>query len=83
MRTQPLEASLQTTGLFNEAYLRLADVKQVAWQHRVHFMAICAQITRGVLVDSARAYVEETAELGWRLARAWLKNGMNKAGSDG
>jgi RNA polymerase sigma factor (TIGR02999 family) len=55
MRAQPLEASLQTTGLVNEAYLRLTDAAQVPWQDRIHFMAICAQIMRRVLVDSARA----------------------------
>jgi RNA polymerase sigma factor (TIGR02999 family) len=34
--------------------LRLVDVKNVQWQGRAHFLAICAQIMRRILVDSAR-----------------------------
>jgi RNA polymerase sigma-70 factor, ECF subfamily len=49
------DVTLQTTALVNEAYLRLIDVKQVNWQDRAHFFAICAQIMRRILVDHARA----------------------------
>lgn len=37
MRAQPLDASLQTTGLVNEVYLKLADAGQVPWHDRVQF----------------------------------------------
>jgi RNA polymerase sigma factor (TIGR02999 family) len=47
---------LTTTGLVQEAYLRLIDVEQVGWQDRAHFFALCAQIMRGILVDHARAH---------------------------
>ena len=33
--------TLQTTALIHETYLRLVDVRQVKWQNRAHFLAIC------------------------------------------
>jgi RNA polymerase sigma factor (TIGR02999 family) len=54
MRAQPYEQSLQTTALINEAYLRLTDAAAVPWHDRVHFLAVCAQVMRRVLVDAAR-----------------------------
>jgi RNA polymerase sigma factor (TIGR02999 family) len=47
--------TLQATGLVNEAYLRLVDVKSLHWQDRAHFFAISAQMMRRILVDAARA----------------------------
>lgn len=47
--------TLQTTALVNEAYLKLADAKNLNWQDRVHFYAVSANIMRRILVDHARA----------------------------
>ena len=47
--------SLQATALVNEAYLRLVDVKDVAWHDRAHFLAVAARVMRRILVDHARA----------------------------
>lgn len=47
--------TLQTTALVHEVYLRLIDVKQVDWQDRAHFYAICARLMRRILVDFARS----------------------------
>jgi RNA polymerase sigma factor (TIGR02999 family) len=47
--------SLQATALVNEAYLRLIDVKDVAWHDRAHFLAVAARVMRRILVDHARA----------------------------
>jgi RNA polymerase sigma factor (TIGR02999 family) len=47
--------SMQTTGLINELYLRLTDLKQVDWQGRAHFFALCARQMRRILTDQARA----------------------------
>jgi RNA polymerase sigma factor (TIGR02999 family) len=55
LHTQQLGNTLQTTALVHEAYLNLVDVKNVDWQHRAQFFAICAQIMRRILVDAARA----------------------------
>jgi len=51
----PLEHSLQTTALINEAYLRLADAADLTIHNRVHFLAVCAQVFRGILEDFARS----------------------------
>jgi RNA polymerase sigma factor (TIGR02999 family) len=45
---------LQPTALVNEAYLRLADQRDVEWQNRAHVAAIAAQMMRRILVDHAR-----------------------------
>lgn len=47
--------TLQTTGLVNEAYIRLVDSSHVQWQNRAHFFAVSAQLMRHILVDYARA----------------------------
>src|ERR1700690_3514797 len=47
--------TLQTTALINELYLRLADLKEVDWQNRAHFFALCARQMRRILTDQARA----------------------------
>lgn len=54
MRGQRVGHTLQTTGLVNEAYMRLVDSNRVNWQDRTHFFAIAAQLMRRVLVDMAR-----------------------------
>lgn len=46
--------TLQTTGLVNEAYLRLVRSSRVQWRDRAHFFAVAAQLMRRALVDEAR-----------------------------
>lgn len=46
--------TLETTALVNEAYLRLAGTRNIAWQNRAHFFAATAQVMRHVLIDHAR-----------------------------
>jgi len=46
--------TLQTTGLVNEAYLKLIDAGAVDWRDRAHFFAIAANLMRRVLVEAAR-----------------------------
>jgi RNA polymerase sigma factor (TIGR02999 family) len=48
-------ASLDTTALAHEAYLKLVDRERVAWHDRGHFLAVCALAMRQILVDHARA----------------------------
>jgi RNA polymerase sigma-70 factor, ECF subfamily len=47
--------TLQTTALVNEVYLRLVRVRQVDWQGRAHFFAVCARMMRRILTDFARS----------------------------
>ncbi|MCC6990641.1 MAG: sigma-70 family RNA polymerase sigma factor [Acidobacteria bacterium] len=46
--------TLQPTALVHEAYMRLVDQRDVAWQNRAHFMAVAAIVMRRVLVNHAR-----------------------------
>jgi RNA polymerase sigma factor (TIGR02999 family) len=55
MARERIGHTLQTTALINEAFLRLIDARQVAWQDRAHFLGIAARLMRRVLVDHARA----------------------------
>jgi len=47
--------TLETTALIHETYLRLVDVRQVKWQNRTHFLAMCAQLMRRILIEFARS----------------------------
>jgi RNA polymerase sigma factor (TIGR02999 family) len=47
--------TLQATALVHETYLRLIDTKDITWQDRAHFLAVCARVMRRILVDHARA----------------------------
>lgn len=55
MRRERAGHTLQTSGLINEAYLRLVDHKGMRWQNREHFYAVAAQAMRRILVDYARS----------------------------
>ncbi len=46
--------SVESAGLANEAYLRLARAGGIACENRGHFMALCAHLMRHILVDHAR-----------------------------
>ena len=48
------DGTLQTTGLVNEAYIKLVDQRSVDWQCRSQFFAIAAQVMRRILLDYAR-----------------------------
>jgi RNA polymerase sigma-70 factor, ECF subfamily len=47
--------TLQTTALVNEVYMRLVKVREVSWQGRTHFFAVCARMMRRILTDFARS----------------------------
>ena len=48
--------TLQTTALVHEAYLRLADQRQVHWKNKEQFMGVAAQLMRRILVDYSRGH---------------------------
>jgi len=47
--------SLESAALANEAYLKLVRAGGVRCKSRVHFLALCSQIIRRILVDHARS----------------------------
>ena len=52
-------ASLNTTALVHEAYLRLVDQSRAEWKDRNHFFAVAATAMRQIVVDHARARAAE------------------------
>lgn len=54
LRNQRPANTLQATALVHEAYLRLLDMQQIAWQNRAHFVAVIAQMMRRILIDHER-----------------------------
>lgn len=55
MRRERPGHTLQPTALIHEAYLKLVDQKQPAWENRSHFYRFAAHLMRQILVDHARA----------------------------
>jgi RNA polymerase sigma factor (TIGR02999 family) len=59
--------TLQSTALVHEAYLRLEKQGAAHFQNREHFLAICAQLMRQILVDYARGRNAAKRDGGYRL----------------
>jgi RNA polymerase sigma factor (TIGR02999 family) len=59
--------TLQSTALVHEAYLRLEKQGASQLQNREHFLAICAQLMRQILVEHARGRRAAKRDGGFRL----------------
>lgn len=55
MRHERVEHTLSATGLAHEAWFRMAELEQIAWRDRGHFMAVSATVMRRILLDHAIA----------------------------
>jgi RNA polymerase sigma-70 factor, ECF subfamily len=51
---RPAGQTLDSGALVNEAYLKLIRAGGIRCENRVHFLALCSQIMRRILVDHAR-----------------------------
>jgi RNA polymerase sigma-70 factor, ECF subfamily len=51
--------TLQTVDLINEAYLRLANQRDVHWANRSHFYGIAAESMRRVLIDHIKTKIRD------------------------
>jgi RNA polymerase sigma-70 factor, ECF subfamily len=51
---QGVAQTLESGALANEAYLKLVRARGIRSENRAHFLAVCAQIIRRILVDRAR-----------------------------
>jgi RNA polymerase sigma-70 factor, ECF subfamily len=71
---------LQSAALINETYLRLLQVKELEWQDRGHFYAICARLMREVLTDYARA--ELSTKRGGKKRRVAIEDAGDIGGGD-
>jgi RNA polymerase sigma factor (TIGR02999 family) len=54
LRQERPDHTLQPSDLVHEAYLRLANEKDIDWQNRAHFFGIAAVRMRHILVEHAR-----------------------------
>ncbi len=59
--------TLQSTALVHEAYLRLEKQGAGQFKNREHFLAICAQLMRQILVEHARSRRAAKRDGGFRL----------------
>lgn len=48
------DATLDTTALVHEAYLRLVGAARTSWESRAHFLAVAATAMRRILINYAR-----------------------------
>ncbi len=59
MRAQRSDHTLQPTALVHEAYVKLVNQRELAWNDRAHFFNVAARAMRHILVNYAR---ERSAE---------------------
>src|SRR6202163_2189130 len=50
------EHTLQTTALGHEAYLRVANQREVHWKNKEQFLGVAGQLMRRILVDPSRGH---------------------------
>jgi RNA polymerase sigma-70 factor, ECF subfamily len=67
LRKERPDHTLQSAALVHEAYLRLNKQGSPEFQNREHFLAICAQLMRQILVDYARGRHAAKRDGGQRL----------------
>lgn len=77
MRQELSDSVLETTGLLNEAYVRLLKGENVNWQSRAHFFGVSARVMRQVLVDYARR--KHSDKRGWGAIRVSLDEAVGIA----
>ena len=70
MAAERADHSLAPTALVHETYLRLIDLRRVAWQNRAQFFAIAARLMRQILVDHARAHTADKRGRGFKVPLA-------------
>jgi RNA polymerase sigma factor (TIGR02999 family) len=73
LRNERPEHTLQPTAVVNEVFVDLLRMRRLALKDRAHFFTFAAQLTRRVLIDSARKAKSE--KRGWAgSARRWTPN---------
>jgi RNA polymerase sigma factor (TIGR02999 family) len=67
LRMERPDHTLQSAALVHEAYLRLAKQGTYQFENREHFLAICAQLMRQILIQSARGRKAAKRDGGYRI----------------
>ncbi len=78
LRGERADHTLQATALVHEAFLRLADQKNVHWQNQDQFVAIASQLMRRILVDYSRSH--HAAKRGGETPKIYLDENVLAAG---
>ena len=68
LRRERPDHTLQSAALVHEAYLRLEKQRTGPFENREHFIAICAQLMRQILVEHARSRRAAKRDGGFRLS---------------
>lgn len=55
LRRERFDNTVQTGTLVHEAFVRLFEGREIAWEGRRHFFGVAARVMRQVLVDHARS----------------------------
>ncbi len=79
LRGERPDHTLQPTAVANEVFMDLLRLERLAINDRAHFFTFAAQLTRRVLVDSARKAKREKRGAGWTRVPldpelAWISN---------
>ncbi len=74
------DQTLQATALLHEAYLRLANQREIQWKNRAHFIGVAATVMRRVLIDYVRA--TNAQKRGGEVGRVQLHSGLAEADPD-
>jgi RNA polymerase sigma factor (TIGR02999 family) len=77
LRNERPDHTLQPTAVVNEVFVDLLRMRRLSLKDRAHFFTFAAQLTRRVLIDSARKAKSEKRGMGWQRAPldaelAWL-----------
>lgn len=74
------DQTLQATALLHEAYLRLANQREIQWKNRAHFIGVAATVMRRVLIDYVRA--TNAQKRGGDAGRVQLHSGLAESGAE-
>ncbi len=80
MRDSGPQTLLDTTGLVNEAYLRMAGISSISIPDRRQFFAYCASVMRSVVVDLVRE--QQAQRRGGDLQRITLNTALLEQQAD-
>ena len=74
--------TIRPTALVNEAYMRLAALREMSWQDRAHFLSMAARVTRQALVDEARRHRADKRDGGTPVTLSDANLGSGEVGYD-
>jgi RNA polymerase sigma factor (TIGR02999 family) len=82
LRKERSDHTLQSTALVHEAYLRLEKQDALKFENRSHFLAICSQLMRQILVEYARGRRAAKRDGGIKLALEGIVAAAKSRGTD-